>query len=319
VTLSCRFGRTSDIVFANGLDLEARIVAALLRKPALHKVVGDRAWEIARVRGWFQGTLDDYQSSKKSLRLRFLDRLRDMSLACARLIVTPSEYLAKIVRGWQIESRPIEIIHNSTPLENAVGQLPKLPPFQGKTVCTVCRLVPWKGVDRLIKALTVIDNTRLVVAGEGAERHNLMRQARMHGVSNRVVFLGQIGQNEVNAVLKQADVFVLNSSYEGLPHVVLEAMAAGVLVVATDVGGTAEVVTHRETGLLVQSGDDAALLSALRFSLAEAPECREMVSKARRLIEKRFSEEVCFASYEAALLAAARRGGRASGVPRISV
>jgi glycosyltransferase involved in cell wall biosynthesis len=78
-----------------------------------------------------------------------------------------------------------------------------------------------------------------------------------------VEFLGALSRREVLELLSAADAFVLNSTYEGLPHVVLEAMAARVPVVATAVGGTPEVVEDGKTGLLVEPGDRAGLLRAL--------------------------------------------------------
>ena len=90
---------------------------------------------------------------------------------------------------------------------------------------------------------------------------------------------------------READVFVLNSSYEGLPHVVLEAMAAGTPVIATDAGGTAEVVRHGETGLLVKVGDTSGLRQRLNELYADPQRARQLVAGARAMIEREFSFE----------------------------
>lgn len=295
-----KLGKSANIVFANGLDLETRIAATLLRKPELHKVVGDRAWEIARVRKWYSGTIDDYQHLSKSLRFRLLDKLRDTSLARAYLIITPSHYLAKIVSGWNTNNRALQIIYNSTQLDQPADEL-TLPAYHGKTITTVCRLVPWKGVDRLIEALHNLPNTRLVIAGEGPEQAKLQQQALSYGIADRVIFLGQISKSKVRALLETSDLFILNSSYEGLPHVVLEAMAARVPVIATDVGGTGEVVKHDQTGLLVTYGDDEGLMNAIHKLLGNSDTCHRLTSNARRMLEQHFDEEECFLAYENAL------------------
>lgn len=295
-----KLGKAADVVFANGLNLEARIAAMLLQKPELHKVVGDRAWEIARVRKWYAGTIDDYQSAKKTLRLRLLDKLRDVSLARARLLITPSHYLAKIVSGWETNGRPLQIIYNSTQRDISKDTL-DIPAYQGRTIATVCRLVPWKGVDRLIDNLRYLSEVRLVVAGDGPEKAVLQQQAHTQGVADRVIFLGQVSKPKVRALLEASDIFILNSGYEGLPHVVLEAMAAGVPVIATDVGGTGEVVKHDHTGLLITFGDNESLLNAVLRLLSDHDTCQRLARNARHMLDQYFDEEACFLSYENAL------------------
>lgn len=297
VMLLYRLGRSADVVFANGLDLEARFAASLLRKPELHKVVGDRAWEIGSVRGWYANSIDDYQIGSKPLRLRLLNLFRNFSLARAALIVTPSQYLANIVAGWRISSSAVRVIYNSTELDAASWPI-DLPVYNGKTISTVCRLVPWKGVDRLIKVLTRLPDCRLVIAGDGPEKNQLQIQAEQLGLADRVLFLGQVAKQQVRALLEASDLFVLNSGYEGLPHVVLEAMAARVPVIATDVGGTGEVVRNNETGMLISCGDDEQLFDRVN-QLLNAPELsHKLVMNARKMIERQFEEEACFLAYE---------------------
>lgn len=301
VRILYKLGRSADVIFANGLDLEARIASTMLGKPELHKVVGDRAWEISRVRGWYSDTIDTYQSAGKPLRLRLLDCLRNFSLARASLVVAPSCYLAKIIEGWNIRSRPIQVIYNSTPLKVTTEKL-NLPVFTGKTIVTVCRLVPWKGVDRLIEVLTDLPNCRLVIAGDGPDKSKLQQQAMHAGLENRVIFLGQRPKQQVSALFALADLFVLNSSYEGLPHVVLEAMAAHIPVIATDIGGTGEVVKHNETGLLIPFGDNQKLLASIRQVFDSAELRGRLILSARGLMETKFDEEACFQAYEHALV-----------------
>ena len=298
----------ADLVFANTLDAEAHAAARLAGKPIVHKVVGDRAWEIARTRGWFDGTIDAYQTQRKSGPLRLLDAMRSYPLRRARRIFVPSAYLARLVARWGVVPGRIEVIPNATPIDAENGTL-RLPQFSGRTVATVCRLVPWKGVDRLIGVVAGMPDTRLVIAGDGPERAMLESIAARTGAGDRVLFLGNIDPADVRAVLAVSDAFVLNSSYEGMPHVVLEAMAARVPVVATDVGGTAELVRNGETGLLIPAGDDTALEAALAnvFCGRGVP-----LAKAARLrVEREFGEEACFRRYEAGLLEAGAPGSRA--------
>lgn len=308
----CQLGRSADVLFANTLDLESRIAAMLLGKPAVHKVVGDRAWEVSQRRGWFAGTIDEYQQAKHGwrlagLRLWALNQLRNFSLGRSHFIITPSQYLANIVGAWHGDRKPISVIYNSTQL-NPLTEPIDLPAAADRTITTVCRLVPWKGVERLIQAVAKLDNNvRLVIAGEGPERSHLEQLSTRLGLSDRVLFLGQISKSQVGAVLQASDIFVLNSTYEGLPHVVLEAMAAKVPVIATDVGGTSEVVRSDYTGILIPSKDNDALISSLNRLLHSPEQGRQLADNGRKLIEQTFAEEQCFMRYEKALTAMARR------------
>lgn len=258
--------RRHDLVYVNGLGAEAALGAALAGRRAVHKVVGDYAWERAVGRGWFGGTLEEYQAAPKPARLRFIDAVRTWPLKRAERVIVPSRYLRGIVRGWGVEN--VAVIPNAvTP---GADPAPALPAWPGRTLITVCRLVPWKGVDALIRLLPRLPGTRLVIAGDGAERANLEALAQSAGVAERVLFLGEVPQRQVAGYLKQADAFVLNSTYEGLPHAVLEAIAARVPVIATDAGGTGEVVENDVTGLLVPAGDSAALEAAIERLWSDA-------------------------------------------------
>ena len=140
---------------------------------------------------------------------------------------------------------------------------------------TVGRLVPVKGHETLLTALAELrkqDTSALaLIAGEGPLRGNLEARANALGVAPAVRFMGD--RRDIARVLAALDVFVLTSHSEGLPNTVLEAMAAGLPVVATDVGGVAELVNHDLTGLLVPPNDPIAMAQAVR-TLAVDPERR---------------------------------------------
>lgn len=294
-----RWSRGADAVLVNGLRLEAMAATRLSGTPAVHKVVGDFAWERARSRGWFQGTLDEYQAAPKTLRLRLLDWVRTLGLRGAARIIVPSRYLGRIVEGWGVPPGRTALVYNAVePRTDAAEATPALPPFAGPTIVTVCRLVPWKGVEGLIDALPALDGARLVVVGDGPLRAPLEARARAAGLGERVIFTGGVPQARVRAILREADAFVLNSSYEGLPHVVLEAMAEGAPVVATDAGGTGEVVEDGVTGLLVPPGRPEALAEALRAVLGDPATARRLREGAARVLESRFSYPAMVADTE---------------------
>lgn len=280
-----RHGMGAPVWYVNGLPFEAFIASTLLGKRTVHKIVGDYAWERAQNRGLFSGTIDAFQTAKKGLVLRTLGWLRTTPLRFSRRIIVPSDYLRSIVHGWGIPLSRIVTVYN------AVDPLPPLTPlalpeFGGKTLLTVCRLTPWKGVDGILSLLPSRPQWRLLVAGDGPERSALEKIAATLGVANRVVFLGSIPRDKIAAAFAQADAFVLNSTYEGLPHVVLEAMQARVPVVATNVGGTSEVVQHRESGLLVRAEHADELRAAIDSVTTDAALAQILTQAASRQLAK---------------------------------
>lgn len=166
----------------------------------------------------------------------------------------------------------------------------------GPVLLEVGRLCEVKGQRELIEALSRLtrNDVTLLLAGEdvesaGAYRHALERRARDLGVADRVRFLGR--RDDVPGLLAAADVLVLPSWIEGLPLVVLEAMAAGVPVVATSVGGTPEAVVDGETGLLVPSRDVDALAGAIDALLSDPERAQRLGAAGRRRARERFDAD----------------------------
>ncbi len=162
--LAWRAALRHDLVYVNGLAAESALAALLARRPTVQKIVGDGAWERAVGRRWFHGTLDEFQTGRKNLRLRALELLRTVPMRLAKKIVVPSGYLRRIVSGWGFSQEKIRLIYNSVPPPSPAKSGPiALPAWNGKTLITVCRLVRWKGVDALIRLLPQLPETRLVV------------------------------------------------------------------------------------------------------------------------------------------------------------
>ena len=138
----------------------------------------------------------------------------------------------------------------------------------------VGRLVKQKGFDVLLEAMAILVKDppfrcRLLIAGDGPERASLERLANDLGLADRVRFLGPTDRARIASLFRGAEAFVLPSRHEPFGIVNLEAMAAGVPVVATAVGGVPEFVVDRETGLLVRPGDSAALARGINRILTE--------------------------------------------------
>jgi glycosyltransferase involved in cell wall biosynthesis len=156
------------------------------------------------------------------------------------------------------------------------------------------RLNPLKGIEYFIDAaaqlLLRFPHARFWIVGDSVTpeyRDELQARVDALGLRERVAFLGF--RSDVPALLRQVAVSVLPSLSEGLSNVVLEAMAAGVPVVATAVGGTPELITHGETGLLVPPRDAHALAGAVASLLADPARAQALGAAARRTVAARFS------------------------------
>jgi glycosyltransferase involved in cell wall biosynthesis len=285
-----RLALSADLIYANGLFIEAAIAAALSRKPLAMKIVGDWAWERARNEGAGDPVLEDFQSRRQPFRWEAVKALRAAVTRRAIRVIAPSRYLAKIVAGWGVPPSRIDVVYNALePLPR--GLAPDLPAFDGHTLLSVARLVKWKGIDTLLELVRERTDLRLLVAGDGPERGRLESLAGEMGIRNRVQFLGNLSRERVTGCMQVADVFCLPSVYEGLPHVILEAFAASLPVIATAVGGTVEAVDSGSNGLLVPPGNRAEFSSALDRLFSESGLRSRLVENARRTLQTRFQWE----------------------------
>ncbi|MFO0810226.1 MAG: glycosyltransferase [Gemmataceae bacterium] len=155
-------------------------------------------------------------------------------------------------------------------------------------IIQVARLDYLKDHATAIRTLARVPGGRLVLVGDGPEKQSIEAVAREQGVTDRITWLGT--RHDVARLLPGADLFLLTSVSEGIPLTVLEAMAAGLPIVATDVGGLREVVAHGDTGFLAPARDDAALAGLIQ-RLADDPNLRRRMGESGRVRAKeRFDE-----------------------------
>ena len=295
-----RYGRTANVIYANGIYFETAIANKFLRKPLVMKIVGDEAWERSVRKGWTKDGFEDFQHNRQSWQAELFKRLRSWYVKQADKVIVPSRYLARWVARWGIPEERIVVIYNAVEPLDGVKPFPISLKTSIKAI-TVGRLVPWKRIDQLLEALFQVPGLGLVVVGDGPERSRLEALAKRLSVSERVYFAGSQNKLETLMLMAACDFLVLNSTYEGLPHVVLEAMALGLPVVATAVGGTPEVVKDGETGILVPPEGDG-LIEALR-RLVEDPEGRKAMAHAGQdWVRQQFSIEKMIQETESVLL-----------------
>lgn len=166
----------------------------------------------------------------------------------------------------EIGCKKIEVIPNGVDLKRFKGLERK--PHQGFIIMTIARLEKVKGIEYLIRAFTRPGllgrpGLTLLIIGDGSERKNLEDLAKKLELEEKVKFLGEIPNEKVPEYLAMADCFVLPSLKEGFGIAVLEAMAAGLPVVASKVGGILDIVEDGKTGLLVEPGNPEEIAQAI--------------------------------------------------------
>jgi glycosyltransferase involved in cell wall biosynthesis len=162
-----------------------------------------------------------------------------------------------------------------------------------RVVVCVTRLVPIKNLPLLLQAVADLHRESpdvvLVLVGEGPQQAALEAQARALGIADAVLFAGYAAQEQTPAWYRTADVFALPSDFDNSPNVVLEAMASGLPVVATDVGGLRDYIAPGRNGLLVPKGSRADLAAALRELLFDRARSAEIGRRNREDAVARFS------------------------------
>lgn len=157
----------------------------------------------------------------------------------------------------------------------------------------VGRLVPQKGVDVLLNSLYLAKkngfNFELIIAGSGILEDNLKKLLHSLGLDESVKFSGFITRTELPKYYTQSDIFILPSRYEPFGMVLVEAMASGLPVIASDVGGMTEIVINGKTGLLVPPDDTKALTDAIMTLIGDKKKRASMGAAGRRRVENYFN------------------------------
>ncbi len=241
----------ADIIFAQGSlheGLPAHFVSKILRKKLVVRVPGDQAWESARNAGYTADSIDLFQKRNYSFKIKIKKLIQKHVARSANLVITPSYYLRSVVSGWGVKSSRIEVVKNiavSVPSISNDKLLVKAP-----YILTSGRFVSWKNFDIIIKAFRLIkSNVRLVLIGSGPKFLELKRLA---ADDKRINFLEPLDKKLFYSYLKNAKIFVLASDYEGMSHVLLEAMQIGTPVIATDITPNREIIDNGKNGILVQ-------------------------------------------------------------------
>ncbi len=247
---------------------------------------------------------------------RCVDRIftvsNDIAQEAFRLKVYSPEYTQTVINGIDVERFSQEVDATGLRKDLGLGE-------NDYVVGTVARLDPIKDQKTMIRAFGRLrrraGHAHLLLVGDGPSRGELEALVRAEGLEECVHFAGV--QNDVVPYLKLMDVFALSSVSEGIPLVILEAMAAGIPVVSTAVGGVPEIVTDGKTGRLVPAEDVEAFGRILVELFEDAARRRTLGQAGRELVEREYSLERMARTYTEAyrrLLDLKRPSGKRQGV-----
>jgi glycosyltransferase involved in cell wall biosynthesis len=269
-----------DVVQAYFLDASyfAVPVARACRVPA-----------VVRVRN----NLGYWLSTKHRLLNRLLVRWVDVSLT------NSAAGRDALLAADRLRPERVAVIENGVDLDRFAGGRPPLSGDGPPRVGCVANLRPVKNIDGLLRAARLICErfpaVRFEIAGDGERRADLERLREQLGLADRIWFLGSVA--DVPGFLRGIDVAVLPSHSEGMSNAVLEYMAAGRAVVATDVGANRTVL--RDAGAVVPAGDDAGLAAAIGGLLADPPRAARLGAEARRRAEAEYGRDAMRRRFEA--------------------
>jgi glycosyltransferase involved in cell wall biosynthesis len=206
----------------------------------------------------------------------------------AHRIVANSEAAAERLRAEGIPACRVSLIRNGVDT-NGFAPVPR--PGPPRRVVTIANLRPMKGHDAMIDAVPLVlrhfPDATFRLVGDGPLLGGLRGRVRDRGVDESLTFVGH--RDDVAAQLSASDIFVLPSRSESLPNAVLEAMAAGLPVIATAVGGIGEILEDGRTGLLVAPGDPAALADRICRLMAAPALAQALGTAARAEVTERYS------------------------------
>lgn len=207
-------------------------------------------------------------------------------------VITVSDSIKKKVIAFGASADKVITIPNGVPDQNTFLNLP---PKDGVdySVLFVGRLVPQKNVQFLLKAINLLKNKlpeiKLVIVGDGPQRGKLEDYVRKKSLEKQVSFEGAKPREKIYDYFQKADLFVLPSTIEGLPIVILEALAAGKPIITTPVEGVPEIIKNGENGLIVESNDVNELANSV-IKLFEDKSLRDrLIANSRKTIRKKYN------------------------------
>ena len=245
------YGRNSDVIFVNGLGVEAAIANIFLRKRIVRKIVGDPVWERFYNKNKTKKNFDDFQKINFSWNIGIQKLLRNWSINSSEIIITPSTHLKQFVND-------LGSINNVLKINNGIEIIDlgrEAEPNKINNLLVNSRLVVQKNIDLVIEAFGILNDSRLKleIIGEGSEFQRLNELITNLEIQNNVILIGKVDNNSVSKYLEKSQLFIQASDYEGLPHSILEAINYEVPVLSTEAGGCKDLLHNGDRGFIISS------------------------------------------------------------------
>lgn len=291
--------RNSEVIYATDIysvGYFCYLLKKLLGKKYIIRFAGDSAWETAVRLGLTNDYIADFQKKTYNSRVEKLKLRREKIMANADKVVVVSSFLAGTAETIGVAKGRIKLIYNSVDFiadnstEAEIAELRGRYGREAKIIVSAGELNPWKGFDGIIRSLPEIERNfenkvYFFILGEGQEKENLQKLAEELGVSRQVIFLGKIGHSEIMNYFKAADVFILNSHYEGLSHTLLEVMKAGRPIICSNIEANREVIEDNKSGLLVNYNNSEEISRAVIKILTDPVLAESLVREAKEKLK----------------------------------
>ncbi|MDP3725664.1 MAG: glycosyltransferase [bacterium] len=300
---------TVQVIYAQdpvSVGFPALLAARILGKKYILKIVGDYAWEQYQAQSEKRKaksayerfvTVEEFQKQRFDFITEARRWIEHFVARHADVVIVPSNYLKTIVISWGVRREKIQVIYNSFDLPATVPDKKSIRErlhLHGTIILSAGRFVPWKGFDALIEVVAdlkeKIPNIKLYTAGDGPEKKNLELRIKNYELSNTVFLVGRLSHDALIEYIQAADIFVLNTGYEGFSHQLLEVMALGVPIITTHVGGNPELIENLKTGILVSYNNKSEIKNAIEL-LVKDGELRERLAQSGKEKVKEFTKE----------------------------
>jgi glycosyltransferase involved in cell wall biosynthesis len=296
--LLMRRGASTDALYALdpvSVGLPVMIASSILKKPYVVRIAGDYAWEQGVQRFKVTDHLDVF--SKKwadyLIPVLILKKIQKMVAERAVRVIVPSNYFKTIVSNWGVSKEKISVIYSvaeEIPFQGRKTDFRHMLKFDGKVIVSSGRLVSWKGFEALIELMLRLkekfSSIKLLIIGSGPLAEKLEAMVEKKKLNDVVSLTGALSQDVLFKYVRMADVFVLNTNYEGLSHQLLEVMGIGTPIITTNVGGNPELITNEKNGLLVSYNNKNELYENIVRVLNDQSLSERLVRNAKATLKK---------------------------------
>ncbi|MEX0651983.1 MAG: glycosyltransferase family 4 protein [Candidatus Paceibacterota bacterium] len=293
-----RLGKKADVIYALdpiSVGVPSALIARILGKRFFVRIAGDYAWEQGVQRFKVTDHLDVF--SKKNddylIPVLIIKKLQKTVAQYAESVIVPSKYFKGVIENWGVDAKKIQVIYSvaeEIPFQGKKADLRNLLMFKGKIVASAGRLVPWKGFEALIEIVPRLikryPSFKLLIAGDGPEMEKLSTMVSDKKLDAYVALTGNLESDVLFKYIRVADVFVLNTNYEGLSHQLLEVMAIGTPIITTDIGGNPELIDDSVNGLLVDFNNTDELYKKIITVLDSQDLSEKLVRNAKTKLKK---------------------------------